>query len=57
MNYHEAKTEAEDDIDGYGGGSKFNFTKMTSKGLSDDIHGVGSHPAENGGSHNVPQLL
>ena len=54
MNYHEAKTEADDDIHGYGGGSEFNFTEMTSKSLSDDVHGVGSQSVEDGWSNNVP---
>ena len=57
MNYQQAKIEANDNSVGNGNGSKFNFAKVASEGLGDNVHGVRSDAAEDGGTHDLPQLL
>ncbi len=38
--YQEAKIEANDDSVGNGNSSEFNFAKVASEGLGDNVHGV-----------------
>lgn len=52
--YKEAKIEANDDGIGDGNGSELNVTKVTGKGLSNDVHGERCDAAENRGTNYVP---
>ena len=54
IDYQKAELEANDDSVGYGDGSEFNLTEMTSKGLCDDVHRVGRNTAEYSRTNDAP---
>lgn len=52
--YKKAEIKTNDDSISNGNGGKLDVTKVTSEGLSNDVHGEGSDAAENRGTHNKP---
>lgn len=54
ITYEKAKIESDDYSVSNGNGGELDVSKVAGEGLSYDVHGEGSHTAEDSGTHNDP---